>query len=161
MRETAEARTGDLPVAPTDRLRMRGVSVTDEKKSQTKYTVEQRIEALVALEKNGGCIAETVRQTGVSKDTIRRWREEVKTEATANDLKRFQKDAWEIIHRANEVVRENVGELGAKDAASIAAGYFDRQAKAQEQLGPTLDENETYVAEWGAESNHRDTETRR
>jgi len=127
---------------------------------QAKYTDEKRIEVLAALEKNRGNVAKTAREAGVSQHTVRRWQgksagdaaaPDIKrlSDAAAPDLKRFSKDSWEIIHRANEVVREKVDELGAKDAASIAAGYFDRQAKAEEQMNSSGDEGQEYVAQWG------------
>ena len=74
--------------------------------------------------------------------------EDVKPQGGASDLRRFTRDSWEIIHRADAVVREKVGELGAKDAASIAAGYFDRQAKAEEQMNSSGDQGQEYVAQW-------------
>jgi len=127
---------------------------------QAQYSEEKRIEVLAALEKNRGNVAKTAREAGVSEDTVRRWRGKPRSDAAAPDLKRssdaaapdlkrFSKDSWEIIHRANEVVREKVDELGAKDAASIAAGYFDRQAKAEEQMNSSGDEGQEYVAQWG------------
>jgi transposase-like protein len=117
-------------------------------KSLPKYTREKRIEVLAALERHGGVIAKAALETGVGKDTVRRWRDDARTENARRDLRRFTKDAWEIIHRANEIVREKVEELGAKDAASIASGYFDRQARAEEQMNSSGDENEEYVAQW-------------
>ena len=69
----------------------------------------------------------------------------------ATDLHRFTEDAWRIIHKANQIVEEKVEELAAKDAASIAAGYFDRQAKAHEQLNDSSDTTQEYVAQWDSE----------
>ncbi len=103
---------------------------------------------LAALAANNDNVAKTARETGVATTTIRRWRAAEPQGESAQDLTRYRRDSWEIIHKANDVVREKVDELGAKDAASIAAGYFDRQSKAGDQLAASQDTTEEFAAEW-------------
>ena|GEM_PF-6122420 len=118
------------------------------KRHRASYGEEKKQEVLQALEKNGGNVAKTSRETGVGVQTIKHWRDEAKEKLASSDLKRFTDDSWHIIHKANEVVREKVDELGAKDAASIASGYFDRQAKAAEQMTSSEESSEEYAAQW-------------
>jgi len=134
--------------------------VSDRGQFQPKYTPEERETVLAKLAANGGNVARTSRETGIREATIRRWRDGkrppkdaagAKAPVESRDLKRFSKDSWRIIHKANEVVEEKVDELGARDAASIAAGYFDRQSKAEEQMSQDSDGSEEYVAKWDGE----------
>lgn len=126
------------------------------------YSEEERRAALEKLAENEGNVAKTARDTRLRAQTIRRWRDEdkhgkraVKRKGgkldSAKDLRKFSDDSWEIIHKANELVKDEVEGMQAKEAATIAAGYFDRQAKAEERLtgdgGPT----EEYAAEWSGE----------
>jgi transposase-like protein len=107
-------------------------------------------------------VAKTARDVGIRAPTVRRWRDEEKHGKraarrkrgkidTTKDLRRFSDDAWDIIHKANEVVKDEVGEMAAKDAAGVAAGYFDRQARAEERLAEEGGPSEEYVAQWDKE----------
>lgn len=145
----------------------------DAKKKQKRYTDGDRQVALEILAANGGNVAKTSRETGIRHETLRAWRDKAALLAAASaagvtdasiataakaaapaatstdaDLVRFSRDSWDIIHKANEVVRDGISEMGAKDAASIAAGYFDRQAKADERLSKDDSAQEEYVAQW-------------
>jgi transposase-like protein len=142
--------------------------VTDDKRRSSKYPESKKREVLETLAASGGNIAATSRECGIRAETIRQWRNAARlaadsavgpapagdaaVEANAGDLKRFTKDSWEIIHKANEVVRDKVDELGAKDAASIASGYFDRQGKAEEQMESHGETSEEYAAQWSSEA---------
>lgn len=129
----------------------KGIGVSEKKDSQVRYSDDHKAQVLAALAKSGGNVAETSRQTGINQGTIRRWWRSANGGASLSDLHRFAKDSWKIIHKANAVVEEKVEELGAKDAASIAAGYFDRQSKAEEQMTATGDDGQEYAAQWDSE----------
>jgi len=149
--------------------------VTDVGRKKQRYTDGDRQVALEILAANGGNVAKTSRETGIRYETLRKWRDRAAaasavsaagaTDASASDantaakdsapagvtgsdLVKFSKDSWDIIHKANEVVRDGISEMGAKDAASIAAGYFDRQAKADERLSKDDSAQEEYVVQW-------------
>lgn len=115
------------------------------------YSAQKRAAVLARLEANGGNASKTARETGVAAATVKRWSAESgagSEGAGAGDLGRFSKDSWTIIHKANRIVREGIEELGAKDAASIASGYFDRQSKAEDRLAGESQGVEEYAAEW-------------
>ena len=131
--------------------------MTEVKKASLRYSEEAKAEVLAKLAANGGNVLKTARETGLREGTIRRWRKAAAAKAarvgvdSAGDLHRFTEDAWRIIHKANQIVEEKVEELAAKDAASIASGYFDRQAKAAEQLNESADTAQEYVAQWDSD----------
>lgn len=127
----------------------------------TAYGDDKRREVLERLAANEGNVAKTAHETGVREGTIRRWRDAAlgkpgrehgargaSRRSGAGDLKKFSRDSWDIIHKANEVVKDGIEEMAPKDAASIAAGYFDRQAKAQERLEQDGTGAQEYAAEW-------------
>ncbi len=116
---------------------------------QRRYSKAKKREVLELLEANAGNLTQTARETGVSRDTVRAWRRARERMDRMRELARYSRDAWERVHMASAVVKASVEELGGKEAAAIAAGYFDRQMKAEERLVSEAGGGEEYAVEWG------------
>ena len=120
------------------------------RKAKRRYAKARKREVLELLDRNEGNVSRTSRESGISRDTVRAWRNDRKRADRVREFERFSRDSWEIVHRANEIVKAKMGELGGKEAASVAAGYFDRQLKSEERLLLEAGEGEEYAVEWGS-----------
>lgn len=68
------------------------------------YTSDDRAATLAALESNGGNLARTSRETGVARDTIKRWRDEESPEKNASVNRRMPEARATLSERLREFV---------------------------------------------------------
>lgn len=100
-----------------------------------------RAKVLMAIWNNKSRVA---RELGVSDRTVSRYlsipdddeKSQALAEVRLQEEKRYVEDAWKIIHRCNERVKEKVGQAGFKDSAIVQGIYFDK-VRALEARGTT------------------------
>ncbi|HEX7002181.1 MAG TPA: transposase [Trueperaceae bacterium] len=100
-------------------------------RKRRRYTDNDRATALAVLDSNGGNIARTARETGISQSTLRDWRDDPHPDtAELRDQKRAAlSDLWEEVARAyiaRALDHAAVNDTTAQSAVTVAAIATDK-----------------------------------
>ena len=111
-----------------------------------RYGEQDRELARLIYELNGGRLSNTAQKIGVDAKVLKQWLEKQSgelEEARKKEREKFVRNAWQVIHRGVDLLKQRLPEGNLKEIATIVAILVDKIAILQ-RVESTLKLTETH-----------------